>query len=142
LCRASVDYVCFHDVDYLPVWADYSWSERPARLIWHGLVLREDSERFFGGVVLFDRAAFERVNGYPNAYWGWGCEDLELGQRCRMAGFGFDKRDGTYMPLPHPHAGYSAPGVWTEEARRTHAIFGTRSDRLADFMLTDGLSSL
>jgi len=26
LARESADYVCFHDVDYLPVWTDYSWS--------------------------------------------------------------------------------------------------------------------
>jgi hypothetical protein len=68
LVRGSVDYVCFHDVDYLPIWADYAWSPQPARLIWHGLRLQEDWRRFFGAVVLFDNAAFERVNGFPNAY--------------------------------------------------------------------------
>jgi hypothetical protein len=33
LVRRQSDYVCFHDVDYLPIWADYSWPENPARLI-------------------------------------------------------------------------------------------------------------
>ena len=32
LTRNSSDYVVVHDVDYLPMWADYSWSARPARL--------------------------------------------------------------------------------------------------------------
>ena len=36
LTRKNGDYVCFHDVDYLPIWADYSWSpkSRPADLAW------------------------------------------------------------------------------------------------------------
>src|ERR1700680_4800752 len=41
LARDEADYVCFHDVDYLPLKADYSWSPRPARLIWHGLTRKE-----------------------------------------------------------------------------------------------------
>jgi len=142
LARDSADYVCFHDVDYLPLWADYSWSARPARLAWHGLTLPEDPEFFFGAVVLFDKAAFEHVNGYPNVYWGWGCEDLELGRRCHLAGLGFDKRDGTYLALPHPHAGYTKAGARTEEAERTRATFLQRRSRFAEFMLSDGLSNL
>jgi hypothetical protein len=50
IVRDSVDYVCFHDVDYMPIWADYAWSPQPARLIWHGLRLQEDWQRFFGAV--------------------------------------------------------------------------------------------
>jgi hypothetical protein len=142
LVRDSSDYVCFHDVDYLPIWADYGWSAQPARLIWHGLALQEDRQRFFGGVVLFDNAAFARVNGYPNAYWGWGPEDLELGFRCDLSGLGFERRDGTYMALPHPNAGFTAPGVHSEEARRTHAVWAERSPRLERLMAEDGLASL
>jgi len=37
LTQEASDYVCIHDVDYLPMWADYSWTQNPARLIWHGL---------------------------------------------------------------------------------------------------------
>jgi hypothetical protein len=142
LVKESADYVCFHDVDYLPIWADYAWSAQPARLIWHGLTLQEDWQRFFGGVVLFDNAAFERVNGYPNAYWGWGPEDLELGLRCDLVGLGFERRDGTYMALKHVHAGFSAPGVYTDEARRTLGVWAERRERLGHFMAADGLSAL
>src|SRR5689334_12088754 len=66
LAREVADYVCFHDVDYLPISADYSWSDRPARLCWHGLTLRENYESFFGAVVLMPNACFEALNGYPN----------------------------------------------------------------------------
>jgi hypothetical protein len=32
------DYTCFHDADYLPVWADYSWADVPSPIMWHGPV--------------------------------------------------------------------------------------------------------
>jgi hypothetical protein len=142
LVKDVSDYVCFHDVDYLPIWADYSWSRIPARLIWFGLTLREDWNNFFGGVTLFDNSAFLAVNGYPNCYWGWGREDFELGRRCHIKGFGFEKRDGTYSALPHKHAGFQAPGFRTKEARRTHDMFGQRESRLEQLIDEDGLTNL
>jgi hypothetical protein len=142
LVRDGADYVCFHDVDYLPVWADYSWSAQPARLIWHGLKLKEDWRSFFGGVVLFDRLAFERVNGYSNRYWGWGPEDLELGLRCDITGLGFDRRDGTFMALDHPLAGFTAEGIYTPEAHRTHTLWARRQPLLPELMRIDGLNAL
>ena len=51
LTKKESDYVCIHDVDYLPMWADYSWSQNPSRLIWHGLSLGEDHYSFFGAVM-------------------------------------------------------------------------------------------
>src|SRR5579859_2958607 len=32
-----IDAVCFHDVDLLPIWADYRPSDQPAMLIYEGL---------------------------------------------------------------------------------------------------------
>ena len=142
LARDSADYFAFHDVDYLPIWADYSWSPTPARLVWHGLHLAEDWENFLGGVVLFDKAAFERINGYPNSYWGWGFEDAELCLRCKVTGLAFEKRDGTYQPLPHAHAGLAAPGVLTNEGERTYALYESRRPKAKQWMAEDGLRSL
>lgn len=142
LSHSDADYVCFHDVDYLPIWADYSWATNPARLIWHGLHLLEDWENFMGGVVLFDKPAFERLNGYPNSYWGWGHEDAELSLRRKIAGLPIERRDGTYQPLPHQHAGFAAPGVPSEEGRRTRALYDERRVRDRHWMAVDGLNSL
>ena len=36
---------------------------------------------FLGGVLSFRPKDFERINGYPNDYWGWGLEDDQLGLR-------------------------------------------------------------
>lgn len=46
------------------------------------------------------------------------------------------------MAMPHQHAGFSAPGVCTEEAQRTNAIFAQRHKCLEDFMRSDGISGL
>jgi N-terminal domain of galactosyltransferase/N-terminal region of glycosyl transferase group 7 len=142
LTRDTSDYVCIHDVDYLPMWADYSWSPNPARLIWHGLSLGEDRFQFFGAVTLLDNAVFAKVNGFPNCYWGWGPEDRELGFRCRTQGFEIERRDGTYIPLKHPHAGFSEPGTYSPEAQRTMELYKKRQQRLAELAAEDGVSTL
>jgi len=142
LTQKVSDYVCIHDVDYLPMWADYSWSQNPARLIWHGLSLGEDHYSFFGAVTLLDNAVFAKMNGFPNCYWGWGPEDRELGLRCRTQGFDIERRDGTYIPLRHKSAGFSAPGVWTEEARRTNDLYKKRQLRMDALLNEDGVNAL
>jgi len=38
--RGEVDYVCFYDVDFLPIWADYSYPELPTMIIWFGMESR------------------------------------------------------------------------------------------------------
>jgi hypothetical protein len=142
IAKETTDYVCFHDVDYLPIWADYSWSPTSARLIWHGLRAREDPERFFGGVVLFDNAAFQKINGYPNSYWGWGFEDAELRIRTEHMLGPFEKRDGTYLALPHKSEGVLAPGLMSQDGIRNGAYFRTRQPDIERWMARDGLSSL
>ena len=142
LTRGTSDYTCIHDVDYLPMWADYSWGDKPARLIWHGLSLNEDRFTFFGAVTLLDNSVFAKVNGFPNCYWGWGPEDRELGFRCRTQGYDIERRDGTYIPLKHPHAGFVSEGVWTEEARRTNELYKKRQPDLAARAADDGVNSL
>ena len=117
--REHSDYTCFHDVDYLPVWADYSWSDTPAAIVWHGAETRLWSlkhpgrrlghkiEDFFGGVVLTPNALFEQVNGYANTYWGWGWEDSDLKHRYQSAGITFTRRKGSFQGLDHDHDGYT-----------------------------------
>ena len=37
--------------------------------------------RYFGGVVAFNQEDFEKINGFPNTFWGWGGEDDEMYSR-------------------------------------------------------------
>jgi len=141
LAARNCDYFCFHDIDYLPINADYSWSDKPTRLIWHGLTLREDYDAFFGGVIIIPRSVFLRVNGYPNCYWGWGPEDLELALRCRSRGFEIAKRDGVYQSLPHKHNGFIAQGVYTDEATSTSKVFFERQSSFSEWIDRDGVNN-
>ena len=141
LARPQADYVCFHDVDYLPIWADYSYTPQPARLLWYGTTLQENYERLFGGVIAFNCADFERVNGYSNDYWGWGYEDTDLLQRCQRGGLTIERRDGTFVALPHAHAGYRDDDSPSEESEAMRALFEAKQAEPEQARL-DGLGSV
>src|SRR5882762_8396930 len=120
LGRDQSDYTCFHDIDYVPVWADYSWSDAATCILWHGAETRPLSlkhpqrrighikmEEIHGGVVLTPNALFEQANGYANSYWGWGWEDSDLKCRYQTAGIAFTRRKGSFQGLDHDHDGYN-----------------------------------
>jgi N-terminal domain of galactosyltransferase/N-terminal region of glycosyl transferase group 7 len=119
LAKNACDYVCFHDVDYLPIWADYSEPDGFAPIVWYGAEQSTDLrgittsynlDLFFGGVVLFRNGDFEKVNGFANAYWGWGYEDMDVFNRCLVEGVPLKRRKGTFNHLPHMHMGVDKPG--------------------------------
>ena len=142
LVGSAADYFVFHDVDYVPLVADYSRVDAPTRLIWYGLTMRESYETFFGAVTAMTREQFELVNGYSNDYWGWGCEDVDLRFRCESRGLTLAQRDGRFRSLPHRHNGFASPGVLTPEAEATHALLRQRLPRFEECAQKDGLSTL
>lgn len=101
------NYICFHDVDMLPVSADYSKPEFPTSLI----SKFEDSKdeiffNYFGGVTIFNIEDFIKINGYSNEYWGWGFEDTDLfnrviksGLKCEVITMGKDEYVDSYLDL-------------------------------------------
>jgi hypothetical protein len=82
LAENDADYFCFHDVDYLPVWTDYSYCLEPTHLIRHGLHPVCRYPGFFGAVNLFNKEDFGKINGFSNEYWGWGEEDAATVDSC------------------------------------------------------------
>lgn len=85
--KLGCDYVVFHDIDMLPINADYTYEEKPYHLI-TDLDLPEGINRttfdsYFGGVTLFPSNLYKQINGYSNEYFGWGFEDDDLFLRCR-----------------------------------------------------------
>lgn len=141
LSQNQADYICLHDVDYLPLDADYRPVDRPTRLIWHGLTLNEDYETFFSAVVAFPNETFARINGYSNDYWGWGYEDIELRFRCQINGIVVTQRDGVYKSLPHPHNGV-INGELNEVAKQNRARCKEKLLKLKTNHRHDGLSNL
>jgi hypothetical protein len=88
---SDFDYYCFHDVDMLPIEADYSYCEQPTHLA--NTVDGEQSfYNYFGGVTILSKLDFKIINGYSNEYWGWGFEDDDLLQRCINCNLSLDKR--------------------------------------------------
>ncbi len=115
LLAPEVDYICFHDVDLVPLDADYSWPSQPAMACFHGLDFKPDFVRqLFGGVVLLQKLHFEAANGYSNAYWNWGFEDVDLRERLLRCGLPPQHREGTYRKLPHNDEGSHPDGKPTE----------------------------
>jgi len=118
LAEGQSDYCCFHDIDYLPIWADYSFAEVPTPIVWYGAeerpiapartnkVAKHNLEHFFGGALIVPNADFRAVNGYSNDYWGWGYEDEDIKARFVAAGIVTGRRKGTFLPLVHESEGF------------------------------------
>lgn len=85
--KLGCDYVVFHDIDMIPLQADYSYSNSPQHLVTDfdlpDGISRTIFDEYFGGVTLFNNKTFKRINGYSNNYYGWGFEDDDLFLRCQ-----------------------------------------------------------
>jgi hypothetical protein len=153
LLGGASDYTCFHDVDYLPLNADYGWTDDPACLVLVGAEGRPvktggavrriqlDKVAFFGGAVMMPDDLFRRVNGYSNDYWGWGFEDTDLARRFASSDIACVRRPGVFCPLPHDSHGYEADGGMNADAARNRTRYMRKWDgiRRAD---DEGLSTL
>jgi hypothetical protein len=128
-CAGMIDYVCFHDVDYLPMWADYTEPNLPSRIVWYGMDKRPVghgtdraviAQRYgLAAVAVMRKWHFEACNGYSNTYWGWGYEDTDLAKRLESVGIPLGYKDGTFIALDHDSNGYDANGE--SEASKANA---------------------
>ena len=96
--RVQCDYVVFHDVDMIPLEADYSYSPHPIHLASTFVSTSQEFNRilfdeYFGGVTMFPSSIFEAINGYSNEYWGWGYEDDDLLHRCKEFNVSLHKKE-------------------------------------------------
>ena len=102
----GTDYYCLHDVDAVPVVANYACPSQPLRLV--NRILGEDGESqrtdyYFSGAICLRKEQAFAANGYSNEYWGWGKEDDDFFFRLLLAGFlcYFDLQ-GAFHDLPNP----------------------------------------
>lgn len=75
-CTVS-EYFIIHDVDLIPINADYSYPQNPTHIATEveQYAYKMPYENYFGGVVAFTKHQFMWVNGFTNKILGWGCED-------------------------------------------------------------------
>jgi GT2 family glycosyltransferase len=97
-------YVCFHDVDLIPEFSDYSYPEKPSHLSSHcsQFAYINIPDKIMGGVILLSNEHYEQVNGFSNEYVGWGKEDDDLYLRCEKENLKPYKHPfGRYFSVPH-----------------------------------------
>ncbi len=102
--RSGATHVVTHDVDMIPVETDYTPIEcghLAGRAEQFGYKM--PFTRYFGGVNMFSRKVFEKVNGYSNEYWGWGAEDCDMLIRCERMNVRVQRKKGMYKSLSHVH---------------------------------------
>jgi hypothetical protein len=155
LTRERSDYVCFHDVDYLPLDADYSCPDQPTCNLWYGaemrpirpgrskLAIKHELGNYFGGVVLMRNAQFEAANGYSTRYWGWGLQDLDLARRLEAKGFLLERKKGRFHPLDHDHEGFTDSGELVGLSQQNRTLYEGRWERkeLATEIDIEGLNT-
>lgn len=103
--NSQADYFIFHDVDMLVQGrADYSYPKHPTHLATYASQFgwKMPHDKYFGGVVAFDKCDFTKVNGYSNRFSGWGGEDDSLYYSVLAAGLKIATREHRYLSLPHP----------------------------------------
>lgn len=100
---ATGDYLVHHDVDMLPIKADYSAPVNPTHLATKVSQFRYKLPfaEYFGGVVMFSHDHFKQVNGYSNNFKSWGAEDNEMYNNVLANGLKIDRRQCTFESLHH-----------------------------------------
>lgn len=61
---------------------------------------------FFGGISIFTKESFFRINGFSNVYVGWGLEDADLRERVKLYGLSVSRSEtNQFLALDHPDSG-------------------------------------
>lgn len=97
------DYFCFHDVDMLAIVSDYSYCSNPTHLAAEAeqFGYKLPYNEYFGGVTLFDKESFLKINGYENNYFGWGAEDDSVFKRCKTMQIVTSRKQCRFKSLAH-----------------------------------------
>jgi hypothetical protein len=100
------DYYCLHDVDAVPIVANYACPSQPLRLVSeiHGALGKDRrSDYYFSGAVSIRKEQVQAANGYSNEYWGWGKEDDDFFFRLLLSELlCYYDLQGSYRDLPNP----------------------------------------
>lgn len=146
--KDDYDYFCFHDIDLIPHNSSYIFTNHPTGLIHHGYPVG-----YFGGVILFTREQYAKINGFSNQYWNWGWEDVDLRDRCFLAGLPpIMLTNSDYELLPHRPSTIQTPdGKYHDDKKTLKVLNNIRrlnrkryvsfSKGKSDF-LNDGLNTL
>ena len=77
-------------------------------------------DNFYGGVSVFRREAFFKINGFSSLYRGWGLEDADLRKRVKHYGLNVQRGNGHFYALQHEN---SDPGIEDSDFQRNQQLF-------------------
>lgn len=136
--KGEYDYYCFHDVDMLPERSDYSYCSQPTHLAVEveqfGYKLAY--AQYFGGVTIFDRESFQKINGYSNEYFGWGAEDDDVFGRCKVMNVPVHRKNCRYRSLDHDR------NIVQEDYQKNLSRLRNFGSTFDGSQMTEGLSTL
>lgn len=136
-------YYCFHDVDMLPILTDYSYVSVPTHLAAEAeqFGYKLPYQGYFGGVTLFDKHSFIKVNGYSNEYWGWGAEDDDIMFRCLVNEVRPSRKNGRYRSLNHQRI--IQQDLYNENLKKYSQLKNLPNrDKIMETVKQDGLTTL
>ncbi len=104
--KKDYDYYIFHDVDSLPdehlLSLYYYKGDKIIHYASPELGYKYEHPKFFGGVCGMNRETFEKINGYPNNFYGWGGEDDAIYNHIAMSDIHvYRPTKGSYILLDH-----------------------------------------
>ena len=102
----SYDRFIFHDVDSYPdedIFKLYfKYLDYNIHFASPYLGYKYNFYTFFGGVIGFSKKDFEKINGFPNTFFGWGGEDDALYNRCVKYDIKvYRPKKGSYILIDH-----------------------------------------
>lgn len=118
--EVDADYYVQHDVDLIPIQADYSYPKQPTHIATEleQFDYKMPFKEYFGGVTLFNKLDFKKINGYTNEIFGWGLEDTLIRRELHWKGMKIQRRRGVFNSLPHERPqDYNSPEYKLNEMR-------------------------
>ena len=92
LSKKENSYFCAHDIDVITNEIDYSYPGKVFRHPYGGALNHN-----LGLLFITDNECFEKCNGFPNNYWGWGMEDITLIKRANRLNIKIDESNFLYQ---------------------------------------------
>jgi hypothetical protein len=69
---------------------------------------QNEYDAYLGGVTIFSKQIFEKINGFSNSYNGWGYEDDDIRKRINRYNIPIERCNGHFFALHHKENGPSS----------------------------------
>lgn len=94
LSKSENSYFCEQDIDLIPMNNEISYKY-PGKMFRHPYGGKLDHN--LGLLFITDSECFEKCNGFPNNYYGWGSEDINLMHRVKAVNIPIDESNFLYQ---------------------------------------------